>query len=78
MRVTASGSQRLLELCQKLRHHMLRYRVESLYVAEAGFRAVKGHRSIITCLEDKDDIGIAAAIREPLAQSKRDIRRFAF
>lgn len=78
MLVTASGSQRLLELCQKLRHHMLRYRVESLYVAEAGFRAVKGHRRIITCLENKDDIGIAAAVRDHLAQSKSDIRRFAF
>jgi len=78
MLVKASGSQRLMELCQKLRHHMLRYRVESLYVAEAGLRAVKGHRRIIRCLEKKDDAGIAAAIRDHLAQSKRDIYHYAF
>jgi DNA-binding GntR family transcriptional regulator len=78
MLVKASGSQRLLELCQMLRRHMLRYRIESLYVAEAGLTAVAGHRRILTCLEKKDDKGIEAAIREHLEQSKRDIRRFAF
>lgn len=78
MLVKASGSRRLLELCQMLRHHMLRYRVESLYVAEAGLRAVTGHRRICACLEKKDGIGIETAIREHLEQSKRDIRRFAF
>jgi DNA-binding GntR family transcriptional regulator len=78
MLAKASGSQRLLELCQMLRRHMLRYRIESLYVAEAGLTAVAGHRRILTCLEKKDDIGIEAAIREHLEQSKRDIRRFAF
>jgi DNA-binding GntR family transcriptional regulator len=78
MLVKASGSRRLLELCQMFRRHMLRYRIESLYVAEAGLRAVGGHRRVLECLEKKDDIGIEAAIREHLEQSKRDIRRFAF
>lgn len=78
MLVKASGSKRLLELCQMLRRHMLRYRIESLYVAEAGLRAVAGHRRIIASLEAKDVIGIEAAIRDHLEQSKRDIRRFAF
>ena len=78
MLVKASGSRRLLELCQMLRRHMLRYRVESLYVAEAALRAIAGHRRIITCLETKDDIGIETAIRDHLQQSKRDIHRFAF
>ena len=78
MLVKASGSQRLLELCQMLRRHMLRYRIESLYVAEAGLTAVAGHRRILTCLEKKDDKGVEAAIREHLEQSKLDIRRFAF
>jgi DNA-binding GntR family transcriptional regulator len=78
MLVKASGSKRLLELCQMLRRHMLRYRLESLYVAEAGLRAVAGHRRIFACLENKDHLGIEAAIRDHLEQSKRDIRRFAF
>jgi DNA-binding GntR family transcriptional regulator len=78
MLVNASGSRRLLELCQMLRRHMLRYRVESLYVAESGLRAVSGHRRVLECLEKKDEMGIEAAIRDHLEQSKRDIRRFAF
>jgi DNA-binding GntR family transcriptional regulator len=78
MLVAASGSQRLLELCQMLRRHMLRYRIESIYIAESGLRAVGGHRRILECLEKKDEIGIEAAVREHLEQSKRDIHRFAF
>ena len=78
MLAKASGSKRLLELCQMFRRHMLRYRIESLYVAEAGLRAVAGHRRILSCLETKDHVGIEAAIRDHLEQSKRDIRRFAF
>ncbi len=61
-----------------LRRHMLRYRIESLYVAEAGLTAVAGHRRILTCLEKKDDKGVEAAIREHLERSKLDLRRFAF
>jgi DNA-binding GntR family transcriptional regulator len=76
--VKASGSGRLFELCQMLRRHMLRYRIESLYVAESGLRAVTGHRRVLACLEKKDEPGIEAAIREHLEQSKRDILRFAF
>jgi DNA-binding GntR family transcriptional regulator len=78
MLVNASGSKRLLELCQMLRRHMLRYRIESLYVPEAGLTAIAGHRRILACLEKKDYIGIEAAIREHLEQSKHDIGRFAF
>lgn len=76
--VKASGSERLLELCQMLRRHMLRYRVESLYVSENGLRAVSGHRRVLECLAKKDNSGIEAAIREHLEQSKRDIHHYAF
>lgn len=78
MLAKASGSERLLELCQMLRRHMLRYRIESLYVAESGLRAVGGHRRVLECIENKDDIGIEVAIRDHLEQSMHDIRRFAF
>ena len=78
MLVKASGSERLLELCQMLRRHMLRYRIESLYVSENGLRAVSGHRRILECLEKKDSIGIEAAIHDHLEQSKRDIHHYAF
>jgi DNA-binding GntR family transcriptional regulator len=39
---------------------------------------VAGHRRILACLEAKDDVGVEAAIRDHLEQSKRDIQRFAF
>jgi DNA-binding GntR family transcriptional regulator len=78
MLVKASGSERLLELCQMLRRHMLRYRIESLYVSDNGLRAVSGHRRILECLEKKDPIGIQTAIRDHLEQSKRDIHHYAF
>ena len=78
MLARASGSQRLLELCQMLRRHMLRYRIESLYVVESGLRAIGGHRRVLECLEKKDAVGIESAIRDHLEQAKHDIRRFAF
>ncbi|MBW2031518.1 MAG: GntR family transcriptional regulator [Deltaproteobacteria bacterium] len=76
--VRASGSERLFELCQLLRRHMLRYRIESLYLAETALRAIAGHRRILECIRSKDEGGVEAAIREHLEQSKRDIHRYAF
>jgi len=74
----ASGSKRLLELCQLLRRHMLRYRIESIFCEENVVRAIKGHKAIVACLKRKDENGVELAIRQHLEQSKRDIRRFAF
>lgn len=70
----ASGSGRLLELCQLLRRHMLRYRVESLLMTDTALRAMAGHRRILECLRSKDRKGIEAAIREHLEFAKRSIR----
>lgn len=74
----ASGSRRLLELCQMLRRHMLRYRIESIFHEENVLRAIKGHRAIVACIKRKDKDGIEMAIRKHLEQSKRDIQRYAF
>ena len=76
--VRASGSERLLELSQTLRRHMLRYRIESLYLRETVLRAIKGHRRIVDCIREKDESGVEVAIREHLEQSKHDIHRYAF
>jgi len=76
--VKASGSERLLELCSMLRRHMLRYRVESLYLSETALRAITGHRRILNCLKEKNEEDFEAAIREHLEQSKQDIYRYAF
>ncbi|MEW6666965.1 MAG: GntR family transcriptional regulator [Thermodesulfobacteriota bacterium] len=71
----ASGSGRLLELCQLLRRHMLRYRVESLFMVETAVQAMAGHRRILECLRGKDRKGIEAAIRGHLEFAKRSIQR---
>ena len=76
--VRASGSMRLLELCQLLRRHMLRYRIESLYLTETALRAIAGHHRILDCIRKKDEEKLGEAIREYLEQSKRDIQRYAF
>lgn len=74
----ASGSERLLELCQVLRRHMLRYRIESIFRKENVLRAIKGHKAILACVKRKDEDGIEMAIKRHLDESKRDIRRYAF
>lgn len=74
----ASGSKRLLELCQLLRRHMLRYRIESLYLRETALKAIDGHRRILDCIKRKDAEGIEDAINRHLDQSKKDIQRYAF
>ncbi len=74
----ASRSERLLELCQLLRKHMLRYRIESLYLPETALRAIQGHRRILEALKASDESGLEKAIRNHLEQSKVDTRRYAF
>jgi DNA-binding FadR family transcriptional regulator len=70
----ASGSGRLLELCQLLRRHMLRYRMESLLLAETALQAMAGHRRILECLRRKDRKGIEVAIRGHLEFAKQSIQ----
>ena len=71
----ACGSKRLLELCQLLRRHMLRYRVKSLYLKETDLQALLGHTSILDCLRRQDKKGIERAIREHLEFAKQSIQK---
>jgi DNA-binding GntR family transcriptional regulator len=73
-----SGSKRLLELAQALRHHMLRYRAQSIYSTENVVRAIEGHKGILASIEKGDMDGIALAIQKHLEQAKKDILHFAF
>ena len=74
----ASGSQHLLELCQMLRRHMLRYRMQSLYLEASAIRAIKGHRNILESIKKKDKSGIEPAIRKHLEWVKFDIKENVF
>ena len=76
--VRTRGGERLLELCQTLRRHMLRYRIESLYLPETLLRAIKGHFRIVDCVREKDESGVEVAIREHLEQSKCNTHQYAF
>ncbi|NWF92300.1 MAG: GntR family transcriptional regulator [Syntrophaceae bacterium] len=73
-----SGSQRLLELAQTLRRHMLRYRIQSIYLMDNVLRAIEGHKAILGAIEKGDPEGVSRAIKSHLEQSKRDILRYAF
>jgi DNA-binding GntR family transcriptional regulator len=73
-----SKSQRLLELSQTLRRHMLRYRIESIYAMDNVLRAIEGHKGILEALKKGDLEEINRAIQFHLQQSKKDILRYAF
>jgi DNA-binding GntR family transcriptional regulator len=73
-----SGSQRLLELAQMLRRHMLRYRIESIYSVDNVLRAIEGHRGILEAIKKADPEEVNQAIQSHLQQSKKDILKYAF
>ena len=72
-----SGSRRLLELAQTLRHHMLRYRMLSVYKADNILRAINGHKKILVAIEMGDVEEVNRAIRNHLEQAKKDTLRYA-
>jgi len=73
-----SGSQRLLELAQTLRRHMLRYRVQSIYSIDNVLRAIDGHKGILRAIEKQNLEAVNKAIQHHMEQSKKDILRYAF
>jgi DNA-binding GntR family transcriptional regulator len=73
-----SGSRRLLELAQTLRRHMLRYRIQSIYLVDNVLRAIEGHKGILRAIEKRDLEEVNQAIRHHMEQSKSDILRYAF
>ena len=73
-----SGSNRLLELAQTLRRHMLRYRVQSIYMADNVLRAMDGHERILKAIESWDLDGVREAIRYHMECTTEDVLRYAF
>jgi DNA-binding GntR family transcriptional regulator len=72
-----SGSKRLQELAQTLRRHMLRYRIQSIYLMDNVLRAIDGHKSILEAIEKGDLEKVNRAIERHLEQSKEDTLRYA-
>jgi DNA-binding GntR family transcriptional regulator len=73
-----SGSQRLLELAQALRRHMLRYRIQSIYLVDNVLRAIDGHKGILRAIEKRNLGEVNKAIQHHMEKSKKDILRYAF
>jgi GntR family transcriptional regulator, rspAB operon transcriptional repressor len=73
-----SGSKRLQELGQTLRRHMLRYRIQSIYLIDNVLRAIQGHKGILEAIEKGDLEEVNGAIKCHLEQSKKDILKYAF
>lgn len=73
-----SGSQRLLELAQTLRRHMLRYRIQSIYSIDNVLRAIEGHKGILRAIQKRNLEEVNKAIRHHMEQVKKDVLKFAF
>ncbi len=73
-----AGSERLLELTQTLRRHMLRYRIQCIYMTETAERSMHGHERIVDTIERGDFAEIAAAVKTHLAQARDDILYYVF
>jgi DNA-binding GntR family transcriptional regulator len=73
-----SGSERLLELAQTLRRHMLRYRIQCINVEETALRSLEGHKRILAALEAGDGEAVATMIQGHLDIAKKDILNLVF
>ena len=76
--VEASGSARVSDLCQNLRNHMLRYRLESLYDPEACRQVNDGHRRLLERIKQLDAEGAVAELAAHLKMSESLVLRYAF
>lgn len=73
----ASGSERLFEICQTLRRHMVLFRARSFEDPEAARLAAEGHRRIFERLAAGDKEGVAEAVRSHLEDAMGFIARCA-
>jgi DNA-binding GntR family transcriptional regulator len=78
-----SRSTRLLELCKQLRRHMVRYRLQTIYLTEGPFHQVaarsnQGHQKILEAIKQKNHEGVKTAIQKHLEETKEDILQYAF
>jgi DNA-binding GntR family transcriptional regulator len=72
-----SESKRLQELAQTLRRHMLRYRIQSIYLMDNVLRAIDGHKGILEAIERGDLEEVNKSIERHLEQAKEDTLRYA-
>jgi DNA-binding GntR family transcriptional regulator len=71
-----SGSDRLFELVQTLRRHMLRYRAHVVYAIDTAIRSVEGHRRIVDAIEQGNVEMVVGVLQHHLQQTKEDILQY--
>ena len=69
----ASKSQRIEEISQSLRDHMLKFRIKALCVPEIAYRSNEGHRRILQAVKKRDTNKIEEAVRFHLNRTKKDV-----
>ncbi len=69
----ASKSQRVMEISQSLRDHMLKFRIKALCVPEVAYRSNEGHRRILDALKNKNGREIEAAVKFHLTSTKKNV-----
>lgn len=69
----ASKSQRIEEISQTLRDHMLRFRMVGLGMAEIAERSNAGHRRIVDAIKSKNMKKIESAVRYHLNWTRKDL-----
>ncbi len=73
-----SGSDRVFELVETLRRHMLRYSMYATRFVETAVHSMEGHQAILEAIERGDPEGVAQAIRDHLNLARNDIMHSVF
>lgn len=76
--IRASGRKRMFELCQILRRHMLRYRMECFHDLSETQLALSGHVQILEALKKRDVPALQASMRNHIEEALQIIKRCAF
>ena len=71
-----SGSSRLLDMTQMLRRHMLRFRIQALYIIETALKSLKGHERILEAVEKGDPKTAVVVLEQHLNSAKDDILHY--
>jgi DNA-binding GntR family transcriptional regulator len=71
-----SGSGRLLDMTQMLRRHMLRFRIQALYIIETALKSLKGHERILDAVEKGDAKAAIALLEQHLNSAKDDVLHY--
>jgi GntR family transcriptional regulator, rspAB operon transcriptional repressor len=71
-----SGSSRLIDMTQMLRRHMLRFRIQSLYIIETALKSLKGHERILDAVEKGDPKSAILFLEQHLKSAKDDVLHY--